>query len=412
MKNTFMSLVLLIFVLAAANAQGQNDEVIVYRLPEPRRVYIYRENNRAIFETSIPTAYIVNKSFVLPEKADLESLTIYQDGKRIHNFTTFITETAVVFRRGEIPRQVKVLQVNLPDIKPAMPLEVSYGVLYGSGEDELSWNFVLDLEIMNNNTLNCALLVRVNTVTLPETDRAILAKEPEIILTSADNSLLEDATVLLKLGKMNIATNTQQLIKIEEGSSNYNIVYRWEANYREPPFAYLRAQTPIKTMANKVRLNIRSGGRFSFLPSERNRYGSYNDNINLNISPNQPFDIRIGEQPNIVTYRSLVMTEFPAAEYPQRRLLPFTHALEYSVENRSERPIDLEIVIPTAIGRNHRTEYTFTTREPDDRPGGNMLWKYAVSPGEKIVLQFSYDADFKNDSSLSYREFDYYEGGR
>jgi hypothetical protein len=39
-----------------------------------------------------------------------------------------------------------------------------------------------------------------------------------------------------------------------------------------------------------------------------------------------------------------------------------------------------------------------------------MLWKYTVPPGEKIVLQFSYDADFKYDPS--YRQFDYSDGGK
>ncbi|MDR0444610.1 MAG: hypothetical protein LBH44_14530 [Treponema sp.] len=409
MKNRLLCFFLLSIAFTATNAQGQigqasqSDEIIVYRLPEPRRVYIYRENNRAIFEASVPAAYIVNKSFVLPENVFLESLTIYQDGKRVHNFTSFPTETVVVLQRGEKPRQMKVIQIDVPDIKPAMPLEISYGVTYGSDSRGLQWDFVLDLEIMNNNNLNCALLARIHTAALPEIERAILAKEPEIILTSAENALLEDAAVLFKLGKMNLAANTQQIIKIEEGSSKYNIVYQWEANRRDRPHAYLRAQTPIKTMAKTAWLTIRSGGMYNFLVSNYSR-------ASIEISPDKPFDILLGEQSNIVTFKSLVTAEFPKAQYPARANLPFTHTFEYHVENKSARTIELEILIPTAIGYEHRTEYTFTTRPPDERPGENLLWKYTMKSGEKIKLLFSYDADFKNPPS--YREYDYYEGGR
>jgi hypothetical protein len=151
----------------------------------------------------------------------------------------------------------------------------------------------------------------------------------------------------------------------------------------------LRAQTPLKSVAGRAQYYLNSGGI------------TY-DNDYVTISPDRPFNIHVGEQANIVTYKSIV-----TAEYPDRANIPFTHNLEYQVENQSGRAIDLEISVPIAVGISHRTEYTFV-KPPDERPGDRLLWKYTIAPNQKVVLQFSYDADLKNDPS--YRQFDYSEG--
>jgi hypothetical protein len=393
MKNKFFALTFLIVVLTAAGAQSQQSEqsaeIIVYRLPDPQRIYIHL-NGTVVYDASIPGNAIINNSFILPENVSLDSLTISQAGKRIYTYTTFIAEVLVVLRRGEMPRQVKVLQVNVPDLKAGSPLEVKYGIKNAG----LSWNLILDLETADNNTLNCTLIAELVTASnLPETTRSILAQRPEIILASTSNALLEDSAAFFNLGKLAIEPNRHQLIKLEEGSTPYKIVYHWDASRRERPSAYLRAQTPLKSMiARYVQYYLNSGGII---------YGS----DYVTVSPDRPFDILIGEQPNIVTYKSIV-----TAEFPERANIPFTHSFEYRVENQSGKAIDIEISVPLAVGEKHRTEYHFTTRAPDERPGERLLWKYNIAPGQKVVLQFSYDADFKYDRS--YREFDYNEGGR
>jgi hypothetical protein len=359
MKGRFLLFVFLALVLTGAGAQAQiqqsreNDEIIVYRLPEPRQVFIFRGDNNVVYKASIPTASIVNSSFILPDNVRIDSLAIYQDRKRIQTFSTFTADVVVVLRRGEMPRQVKVVQVHVPELKAASPLEVVYGVR----DSGLTWDFLLDLEVMDGGNLNSALVAQINASgSLPETTRLILAREPEIILTSSSNALLEDAAVFFNLGKLLIEAGKRHSIKLEEGSTKYSIVYRWDANRSERPYAFLRAQTPLKTMARSVRYTLNSGGIFNS--------GS---NSTVNISPDRPYDLQIGEQPNIITYKSLV-----TAEFPNRENLPFTHSFEYQVENQSSRAVDLEILIPVAIGNRHRTEYRFT-KEPDERPGGSML---------------------------------------
>jgi hypothetical protein len=281
---------------------------------------------------------------------------------------------------------VRVAQVTIPNLRAGTPLNIKYGVR-NSG---LSWNIMLDMEIQPNNNLNCALIAELRAANdLPEMTRSILARNPEIILASSSNALLEDSTAFINLGKPLIEANKRQLIRLEEGTVPYRIVYVWDANRRERPTAYLRAQTNLKTMIDQTQFNLNSNGMII-----HNGY--------LSVSPDRPFDIPVGEQPNIVTYKSIV-----TAEYPDRETHPFTHSLEYRVENQSSRAIDLEISVPITVGINHRTEYNFTN-PPDDRPGDRLLWKYRISAGERVVLQFSFDTDVKNDPT--YRQFDYSEG--
>ncbi|MDR0316587.1 MAG: hypothetical protein LBH97_06780 [Treponema sp.] len=388
----FLSVVLFTLVIGSAGAQAirqgnGNDEIIVYRLPDPQRIYIYRNGN-VVYDAAIPASSIINNTFILPDNVRLDSMTISQAGKRIYTYTTYTAEVLVVLRRGEMPRQVRILQVYVPELNTGASLEIKYGIR-NSG---LSWNILLDMEVTGDNNLNCALIAELRAASdLPETTRSILAQNPEIILASASNALLEDSAAFFNLGKLSIESNKRQLIKLEEGNTKYTIVYQWDANRRERPSAYLRAQTPLKSMAGQVQYYLNSGG-INYVDGQ------------LTVSPDRPFNIAVGEQSNILTYKSIV-----TAEFPERENLPFTHNLEYQVENQSGQTINLEISIPVSYGEKHRTEYHFT-KAPDERPGDRMLWRYTVAPGQKIVLQFSYDADLKYDPS--YRQFDYNEGGR
>ncbi|MDR2500264.1 MAG: DUF4139 domain-containing protein [Treponema sp.] len=226
---------------------------------------------------------------------------------------------------------------------------------------------------------------------MPETTKSILAKNPEIMLASSSNALLEEASAFFNLGKLFLEANKRLLVKLEEGKTPYTVARQWDANRQERPFACLRAPTPLKTMSGQVEYSLNSAGII------------YDTGL-VSVSPDRPFDLHIGEQPGLVTYKSII-----TAEFPERKNLPFTHSLEYSVENQSGKSVFLEIAIPVSYGVNHRAEYHFT-KVPDERPGNRMIWKYTLAPGEKAALQFSYDAEMKDDPS--YRQFDYSEGGR
>jgi hypothetical protein len=394
MKNLGIRLLLLVLSLPcmaqalADTSVDAGEEIIVYRLPDPERLYIYR-NGTVVYDAVIPGNAVINDTFILPENIQLDSLTISQSGRRLYTFSTEAGEVLVLLRRGERPSLVRILQVHIPEAASGVPLEVRYGIR-NSG---LSWDFVLDMEIKEQNYLDCALVAVIKTEReLPGTTQSILSKRPEIILASSQNMLIENTGSTFNLGTPVIEANKRILIKLEEGRTPYRLVYFWDANRRERLSAYLRAPTPFKTMAERVQPYLNSSGM------------SMASLSSLSISPDRPFDFYIGEQPNILTHRSVV-----TAEHPDRPDLPFTHSLVYSVTNQVDKQISVEISVPVTYGVKHRTEYHFT-KPPDERPGDRMLWKYDLAPGEQAPVEFSFDAETKDDPF--YSQFNYNEGGR
>ncbi|MDR3147721.1 MAG: hypothetical protein LBU00_05015, partial [Treponema sp.] len=191
MKNIAIAALLCVLCLAPCAAQSNLDDmaeqIIVYRLPDPERLYIYR-SGFVVYDAKILADTIVNNTFILPENIQLDSLIISQSGKRVYSYSTELVEALVVLRRGERPNMVRILRVSIPELVAGASLDVKYGIR-NSG---LTWTPVLDLEVQDGNYLGCALLadIRVNR-DLSETTQSILARQPEIILASSQNILLD-----------------------------------------------------------------------------------------------------------------------------------------------------------------------------------------------------------------------------
>ncbi|MDR2079010.1 MAG: hypothetical protein LBP74_04730, partial [Treponema sp.] len=112
----------LFFVLSLAPCMAQDasdvstEQIIVYRLPDPERLYIYR-NGLVVYDAKIPGNTIISNAFILPENIQLDSLTISQAGTRIYSYSTELVEVLVVLQRGERPNLVKVLRVHIPELE-------------------------------------------------------------------------------------------------------------------------------------------------------------------------------------------------------------------------------------------------------------------------------------------------------
>jgi hypothetical protein len=391
MTKSGMAALLCVLFLTPCAAQDTGvtaEQIIVYRLPDPERLYIYR-SGLVVYDAKIQADIIINNAFILPENIQLDSLVISQSGKRVYSYSTETVEALVVLRRGERPNMVRILRVTIPELQTGASLDVKYGIR-NSG---LVWTPLLDLEVQDGSYLGCAFLADIRTERdLPETTKSILARRPEIILASSQNILLDDTGAVFNLGRPLIEANRRTLFKLEEGRTPYALVYQWDANREERLTAYLRAPTPLKTMAQQVRMYLNASGM------------NVGQSSGVTMSPDRPIVCYVGEQPNIAAFKSV-----RTAEFPDRENLPFTHYLEYRVTNQLDRQIQIEISVPVSYGVKHRTVYHFA-KEPDERPGDRMVWKYSLGPGEQALVEFNFDSETK-DNPL-YSQFDYHEGGR
>lgn len=385
------------------NQTKTEEPKIVFHLPEPERVLFYRDGT-TVYEAKIPTEAIINNSFILPQQVDRNNFTIFQDGKRIFSYSLIAGQVFVQFSEEdpinpEVPlvRLTQVLLVTVPELQADSPLDVRFGI----GRSGISWRLVLDMETVGENTLNCNLLASVtfeqsssrNTSAI----ESILAKRPEIVLISSNNIFLEGSDTMFNLGNPLIESGKTTFIKLEEGKSSYRLVYVWDANREDNPGAYLYCSNPFTSSLSIMEVLLKSSGLNARTFSS------------LRLTPGSQFRLLVGEQPFISTFKSVRTQEFPKQEFPNRANLPFTHTLEYRATNNLGVPAELEISVPVTYGDVHRTQYKFV-KQPDERPGDRMIWKYKLDPNANASLEFSFDSDSK-DNPL-YSRFNYSDGGR
>ena len=387
-------------VIEEIEVEPEQEQRLVFRLPEPERVLFYRDGT-TVYEAKIPADAIINNSFILPPQIDKNSFTISQNGNRIFSYS--LTEGQVFVQlleedpvNPEVPliRPSQMLLVTVPELEPDSPLIVKFGI----GRSGISWKLVLDMEAAEGNTLNCNLLAAIEVSNrLTGNLEYILAKRPEIILVPSNNIFLEGSDAVFNLGNPLIQLYKTTFMKLEEGRSSYRLVYVWDANNEDRPGAYLYCSNPFTSTISSVQGNLNSNGL------NVNTYSS------LRLIPGRQFQLPVGNQPLISTFKAVRTQEFPKQEFPNRANLPFTHSLEYRVTNNLGVPAELEISVPVTYGSVHRTQYNFR-RQPDERPGDRMIWKYRLAPNTNANLEFSFDSDSK-DNPL-YSRFNYSDGGR
>jgi hypothetical protein len=365
----------------------------VYRLPDPERVFFYRDGT-TVYEATIPVDAIIGNSFILPPRVDKNSFTIHQGGTRLFTYSLQETDLRIQLlesnpRRPEVPLIMRenALLVTVPDLEPGSPLDVKFGI----GRSGMTWKLVLDMEAAAENTLDCNLLASIETSARLEGNlEYILAKRPEVILLPSTNIFLEGSEAVFNLGRPLIEPNKTTFMKLEGGESSYRLVYRWDADARDRPSAYLFCSNPFTSSISGVQGYLNSNGLNI-------------NNFDLRLTPGRQYELLVGNQPLITTYRSVRTQEFP-----QRENQPYTHTLEYTATNTLPGLVELEISVPVAFGRVYRNQYTFQ-RQPDEQPGDRMVWRYRLAPGATARVEFSIVTESRYNNL--YSQFDNYEGG-
>jgi hypothetical protein len=365
----------------------------VYLLPDPQRVFFYRDGT-TVYEASIPLDAIIDNAFILPLQVDKNSFNIHQDGTRIFSYTLEAKVLQVQLLEQdpldpEVPLIIRsgVLLVSVPDLKPGYPLDVKFGI----GKSGMTWKLVLDMEAAEANKLDCNLLASIETpIRLEGNLEYILAKRPEIILIPSTNIFLEGSEAVFNLGNPLIQPDKTTYMKLEGGQSSYRLVYRWDANEQDRPSAYLYCSNPFSSSISGVQAYLNSNGL------------NIND-YNVRLIPGRQFELLVGNQPLITTFKSVRTQEFP-----NRENLKYSHSLEYTATNQLPTQAELEISVPVSFGSVHRNQYVFQ-RRPDEQPGDRMIWKYRLNSRATARVEFRLDSESRYNTL--YAEYDRYEGG-
>ena len=107
--------------------------------------------------------------------------------------------------------------------------------------------------------------------------------------------------------------------------------------------------------------------------------------------PGEPLYLGAGIDDSIHTFRSVKVTETPS-----NKVLPFNHKISYEMTNKSDQERKLRVLAQRVMGTEHKSEYHFTSKQPDGIPEDAILWLFTLPPGSTQTLEFDYDADVKD----------------
>jgi hypothetical protein len=397
----FLIFTALLALISCRTTERVTEEVVekpllVYMLPEPKRVFFYRDGT-TVFEAKIPVDAIVGNAFILPNMTDKNSFTIQQNGSRIFSYSLEETRLLVLEEGPEkempVARLRNVLLVTVPELKPDYPLDVKFGI----GRSGIRWKMVLDMEVTDGNLLESNLLASIETSSSFDANlKNILEKRPEIVLISSTNVFLERSDAVFNLGNPLIESGKNTFIKLESGQSSYRLVYYWNAHGDDQPSAYLYCTNPFASSLSEVQGNLNSNGL------------NINTFSSIRLTPGRQFELFVGSQPLITTVKSVSTQEFPEKEFPARKNLPYTHSFVFTASNKLSEQAEIEISVPVIFGEVNRNQYHFQ-KQPDERPGDRMVWKYKLASGASASVEFSLDSESKENRLFS--RFDNYSGG-
>ncbi|MDR0476280.1 MAG: hypothetical protein LBH43_21765 [Treponema sp.] len=389
---------LLVLISCRKEQVVEKEPELVYLLPEPERVLFYRDGT-TVFEAKIPVDSIIGNAFILPYAADKNSFTIQQNGSRIFLYSLEETRLLVQLLEEDPVKKIPLVQprnvllVTVPELEPDYPLDVRFGI----GRSGMTWKMVLDMEVTEGNVLESNLLASIETdSSLDDNLKLILAKKPEIILISSANVFLERSDAVFNVGNPLIEPGKNTFMKLEGGQSTYRLVYLWNAHEEDRPSAYLYCTNPFASSLSRVVGYLNSNGL------------NINNFSSIRLTPGRQFTLYVGSQPLVSTFKSVRTQEFPEKEFPSRKNLPYTHSLEFTATNNLSEQAELEISVPVIFGKVYRNQYRFQ-KQPDERPGDQMIWKYMLAPGATARVEFQLDSESKENPLFS--RFDDYSGG-
>jgi hypothetical protein len=357
------------------------DEEPVYHLPEAGRMYIYESDGIVAFDTRIESSFINSGSFILPPEFFTEGIIMFQDGERLYTYSMEKARVLVEHNNDDeiTVKKENVTKVYAPEIIDGIPVDIKYSARYRKGYDAgISWKMILDIQLRENNMLNCGLFAELNS---------------DISLPLMDVSLANNKGVTIPAGKLRIAPQKIDYLKMETAKVPYQIMYDWDTDDQEYAYTYIYMENPFATKMDGVRIRLNENGV---------KIDSNSDRINL-IS-GKPIKIYLDQSGDIKTNRSVSVSE-----HKERKDLPFTHSVRYTAKNNTSDKIVLNISIPVVYGTEHKTQYHFT-KEPDARPGDRMIWRFELENEETAIIEFTFDADIKD--VYMYHHYDYSEGGR
>jgi hypothetical protein len=345
---------------------------------KPQKALIYNDGN-VILEERIEDAYLASGGIILPVKAILETVTIYQNDSRLKYYTIEKKEVTVSGVSGK-PFKEQRYVINLPEYDEKSSLILRYGI---TGID---WTPKIEANMRDEKTLTLYL----NAVISPRADNLT---DCDITLVNSNSryksSAEEDS---FHLGKIDLLANRTVFYLLNTVTVGYTTYYKWDASSDEDARLILAFSNPFKSAIDSCPFVVTSNNVV------------VNQGTVYSMNPGEAVELESGIEPLIKTFRSIT-----TKEDTKKEILAFNHAFTLRVQNLKGAPIILKLYFQKKLGEVHRNVYHFPI-PPDEKPGEWFIWNLTLPKDDVKEISFDFDSDAKDFSE--YMGYDYYEGGR
>jgi hypothetical protein len=350
--------------LAACPAAKHADELA----PTAGSITIYSTGG-SVVSGSVDSSTLGTRRLRLPSTA--KGVNLYQGGESVKWFTV---QTVQAPKKGTTEGDKKEVDekyrlVGLPSLKSG---ELKFNYML----PEITWSPQLSAKILDPKQVNLQLRAAINVgADLPYKNCAVTLVLNNAVSVEKLSGQTFNLTVSELYPSRDITYN------LDEKVVGYSFVREWNTYVgSDEVHVLLQVNNPFTIDLNRLDYGV-----------ESNKISIESGTVATQSRPGEPLYLGAGIDDTIHTYRTVRISEAPG-----KKPLPFNHKISYEITNKSDQEKKLRVVAERVMGTEHKSEYHFTTREPDAIPEDSLLWFFTLAPGSTQTLEYDYDADVKD----------------
>jgi hypothetical protein len=357
----------LLAVCLAACPEGKHSDEVT---PSAANITIYSVGG-SVVSGSLDPSTLGTKRLRLPSTA--KAVNLAQDGETVKWFTVQTIQEpkkpAAEPGKKEEPEE-KYRLVGLPALKSG-ELKFNYQL------PEITWSPHLNATIVDAKTVSLQLQADVHAgADVPEFHKCAVA----LVLNNAV-SVEKLSGQTFNLTVSDLFPSRDIVYNLDSKSAQYSFVREWNTYAgTDEVRMLLQVDNPFTIDLNGLGYSV-----------ESNKIAIESGSVTEASKPGKPLFLGAGIDDGIYTFRSVKVTEAPG-KVP----LPFNHKISYEMTNKSDQERKLRVLAQRVMGTEHKSEYHFTSKQPDAIPEDAILWIFTLPPGSKQTLEFDYDADVKD----------------
>ncbi|MFT3838858.1 MAG: hypothetical protein QM723_17900 [Myxococcaceae bacterium] len=354
--------------LAACTDAKHSDELV----PSAATITIYSAGG-SVVSGAVESSALGTRRLRLPSTA--KAVNLSQNGETVPWFTVQTVQTAPEPKKtaeaGKKEEQLeeKYRLVGLPPLKSG---ELKFNYML----PEITWSPHLNATILDGKKVGLQLQADIKVgADVPFHNCAVTL----VLNNSVSVEKLSGQTFNLTV--TDLFPSRDIIYNLDNKTAEYSFVREWNTYVGSDEVRMLlQVNNPFTIGINGLGYSV-----------ESNKISIESGSVADGSRPGEPLFLGAGIDDSIYTFRSVKVTETPG-----KLPLPFNHKISYEMTNKSAEEKKLRVLAQRVMGTEHKSEYHFTSKQPDAIPEDAILWIFTLAPGAKQTLEFDYDADVKD----------------